>query len=378
METKKNLPQGIRQKGHKFYARAFIGRDECGKAKYVEKAFPTIREAKAFRAAMLLDKENGKLVQKTKETVRSFCLKFLEEKARVVREGTLRKYKSDIKTYIIPELGHKGLQSLTPTDVKAMYKRLESRISDQSIKHIHVLLKQILKEACIQHKLAVNPLTEIKPPKPQRQEMKTWTKEEASKFLQSARTHRYYLFFSLALATGMRCGEILALRWRDITIAPDSSSAVLRVQRSWTHGEKGYTLVGPKTQRGYRSIDLPNWVIKDLLKHRSQQEQERNTASSRWEENDLVICTQVGTPVLPHNIRMIHNKLIQQCGVPRIRIHDLRHTHATLLLSQNVHPHVVQQRLGHEDVSTTLQIYSHVLPSMQQEAAQKIDALLSS
>ncbi|QRF22257.1 site-specific integrase [Alicyclobacillus sp. TC] len=371
---------GIRKRGDKYYARVFCGRDAGGKPVYEEKAFCTLSEAQEFRAKKLLEKRQGTYVKPSKEFLREFCRTFLQEKEYQVREGTLRKYSWLVNKYIIPELGHIELRKLRPHHLQDLYTRLampgdceKCGLSLRSVKHIHVLIKHILKQACIKGKISVNPASAVNPPRPPQLEMQTWSESEVASFLEAARNSRYYIFFALALGTGMRLGEVLGLKWRDV----DWVSGKIHVQRSYTHGLRGYVFQQPKTKKGNRTIKLAPSTLRDLYQHRSVQEAERQQAGDLWNDQDLIVTTCTGNAVLAHNVRSTFLRLLAKSSLPRIRIHDLRHTHATLLLKQGVNVKVVSERLGHESISVTLDIYSHVLESMQDEAAEKFDTILS-
>lgn len=366
----------IRKRGKTWYARYYSGRDENGKPKYVEKGgFPTKRAAEEYLARTLTEINRQTYVQPSHELIRDFAEAFLRQKKLTIREGTLRKYKWLVKKYIIPGMGHMELCKLRPQHLQQFYAKLidQHKLSKRSVKHVHVLLKQMLKHACKLGKLAVNPADAVQPPRPDEIEMSTWNEEEILKFLETARNSRYYIFFLVALGTGMRCGEILGLKWRDVDFQTD----MIHVQRSYTHAEKGYKFEAPKTKKGRRSIAVPKVILAELEQHRALQQSERALAGPAWQDDDLVVATSLGKPVQAHNVRMAFKRLIQQSGVKAIRIHDLRHTHATMLGKNGVHPRVIQERLGHEDIAVTLQTYSHVLPIMQEEAVRKIDEILS-
>ncbi|EJY55883.1 integrase family protein [Alicyclobacillus hesperidum URH17-3-68] len=366
-----------RKRGQTWYARLYVGRDHQGKPRYSEKGgFPTKRAAEQFLAEKITELSRNNYVAPSKESVEEYANRFLQEKQYQVREGTFRKYRWLVNKYIVPEIGNIELRKLRPEHIQDFYLRLltEYHLSKTSVKHTHVLLSQILNQACKKGKLATNVALLVDSQKPDDIEMKTWSEHEVTKFLDAARSSRYYMVFALLLGTGMRLGEVLGLQWKDV----DWQTGKVHVQRSFTHGMKGYVFQPPKTKKGNRAIKLAASTLADLHLHKIKQQEERQSAGDLWEENDLIIATELGRPTMPHNIRMAFNRIVNKSGVPRIRIHDLRHTHATLLLLKGIHPKVVSERLGHEDISITLRTYSHVLPVMQDEAAEKIDAVLSS
>jgi integrase len=202
--------------------------------------------------------------------------------------------------------------------------------------------------------------------------MMVWGIEEIKTFLGVAKQYRLYIAFHLAITTGMRQGEILGMRWKDV----DLEHGIAYVRQTLSHDGKEF-LVGGKTASSVRSIKLPEESIVLLRKHRAIIAREKLQLGQEYVDYDLVICTSKGTAISPANLRRTYNRLIKQADVPAIRFHDLRHTHATLLLSQGVHAKVISERLGHNNIKTTLDIYSHVLPNMQDEAAKQINNLLS-
>ncbi|WP_158738482.1 site-specific integrase [Alteribacillus sp. YIM 98480] len=194
-------------------------------------------------------------------------------------------------------------------------------------------------------------------------------------FLEAAKKEDdLYIFFHLALSTGMRPGEILGLKWSDI----DPHKKVVRVVRSLT---RQMEFKAPKTGTGKRYITLDDETISQLKSHRTRQKEKIMRAGKAYDKkSDLVIATRLGNPVNQRNVLRtwyrITEPLVEQWKVNQIRMYDLRHTHASMMLSEGVHPKVVSERLGHASVRTTLDIYSHITPGLQQEAAQKIGALL--
>ncbi|WP_232700183.1 site-specific integrase [Brevibacillus daliensis] len=163
----------------------------------------------------------------------------------------------------------------------------------------------------------------------------------------------------------MRRGEILGLRWKDI----DFENGELSVQQ--TLFNKGDELQEPKTKSAQRSIAFPEQTVVELKQHKRRIAQEKMMARSIYQDNDLVVCTSIGTKVLPRNLIRTYYRLLEKADVPKIRFHDIRHSHATLLLKKGVHPKIAQERLGHTNIRITLDTYSHVLPNMQSEAAKQ-------
>ena len=199
------------------------------------------------------------------------------------------------------------------------------------------------------------------------------TEEQARTFLKACEGHRYEALYVLALATGMRRGELLALKWGDV----DLDGGGLQIQRNLQSTSAGYVFARPKTKRSRRRIALSTSVIAALRYHRAQQEEERLKLGEAWANLDLVFPNAVGRLYEASNfVRRQFKPLLRRAGLPVIRFHDLRHTAATLLLARAVNPKVVSEMLGHSNVSITLNIYGHVFPHMQQEAADLMDRVL--
>jgi integrase len=196
-------------------------------------------------------------------------------------------------------------------------------------------------------------------------------------FLAFTKSSRYYIIFLLAATTGMRRGEVLAVKWEDI----DLTTGRLSVRRSYTRGLVGHIFQEPKTAAGIRTIVLPQQTVEALKKHRlvlEQDKQKMEKAGTEYNDHGLVVQTRNGFPVSPYFLKARWLDLLRKSGLPKIRLHNLRYTHASLLLLAGVHPKAVSERLGHSSITITLDRYSHLFPTLQQEAAEKLDELLNS
>jgi integrase len=212
-------------------------------------------------------------------------------------------------------------------------------------------------------------------------EIQPLNQEQIRRFLAAARGHRLEALFVLALATGMRKGELMALKWQDINF----STGMLQVRRILTHmpaklhGKGGYVEAEPKTERSRRSIAIAPFALEKLKEHHVRQLEAKRKAGPLWQENDLVFCSSVGGHLhTSRDVFVQFKRLLQQAELPAIRFHDLRHSAATMLLSLGIHPKVVQEMLGHSQIGMTMDIYSHVLPTMQAEAMSKLNDVLQS
>jgi integrase len=242
------------------------------------------------------------------------------------------------------------------------------------VRLIHALLHNALKQAVRWRVLNVNPADAVDAPRVERKEFRSLDADEANQLLETARTDRLRALYVTALTCGMRQGELLGLRWTDLDLERGALAVrqqVMRVGGEWRFSE-------PKTKAGRRVITMPAVAIDALREHRRQQLEERLRAGGQWRENGLVFTNRVGNPIEKQNLmRRSFWPLLDCAGLPRIRFHDLRHTAATLLLAEGLHPKVVQERLGHSTIAVTMDVYSHVGMTLQREAADTLDRLFA-
>lgn len=259
--------------------------------------------------------------------------------------------------------------------VQALYRdRLDAGLAPATVQKIHVVLHKALSQAVAWSLVPHNATEAIKAPRPDQKEARPLSREQARAFLAAAREDRLEALYVLAVTTGMRQGELLGLGWDDV----DLSRGVVRVNRTLGRSGGRLLLGEPKTKKSRRTIPLSAKALDALKAHRKTQVEERIGLASLWEEYGLVFATRTGTPINPSNLRKrSFKRLLKKVGLPPVRFHDLRHTAATLLLMEGVHPKYVQELLGHANVSITLDTYSHVLPGMGNHTAPAIEAALS-
>ncbi|WP_053361932.1 site-specific integrase [Bacillus sp. FJAT-27251] len=346
-----------------------------GKRKQKKKmGFKTKKEANTFLIEALNDINKGTYI----EPSRILFSEFLEEwfKTKQISLGTQTKsvHKNYLYKYIIPSLGHIPLSQLKTIHINNFINEMNQRkYSPATIKKAVNIIKNSLEFGIDIEMINKNVAKKATLPKEIKNEMKVWNQEEVNKFLKVAKGSRYYPFFYLALMTGMRKGEILALRWKDI----DLENMLLTINQTLTQDGKEF-IAGAKTKASNRTMDLSESTVKILKAHKVLIQQEKLALGKDYVNHDLVICTQIGTPVHSSNLRnRVFNQLIKEAEVSKIRLHDLRHTHATLLLSVGVNVKVISERLGHSSIKITLDTYSHVLPTMQKEAVKKLDDMLT-
>lgn len=341
------------------------GRDpQTKKRKRIYKAFRgTKKEAEKELARTMVKLEQGTYIKPTIITLGEYLLWWLEQhgKAKKLALKTLESYEYLIKKHLIPELGTIPLAKLQPIHIHNFIIKENEIVSSRTTAYALTILRQAMKHAMKKWKLiSSNPAECIDIPKYKHVKYKVLSADEVQILLNNAENHPDYKLIYTALYTGMRRGELLALRWEDI----DFDNKIIRVERATQRiVGKGYITKEPKTEAGKRIIDIPKSLLL-LLKQMSQ-------------DNDLVFCLQDGRQLDPSNLSRRFHRLAVKCNFPDVRFHDLRHTHASLLLANGEQLHVVQQRLGHEKPSTTADIYGHVIPGQQQAAAKRFDSLLA-
>jgi integrase len=319
------------------------------------------------------EKHQGTLITTPDQRLEDYLTHWLDTYKPTVRLATYNIKSYIVRGHIIPAIGHIPLQRLTPQHIRAFYaSEMNNGLKPQTVRGYHLTLHRALAQAVKDGLIARNVCDLVDPPKPLRREMQTLNEEQARHLLETAKGHRLEFLLTLAIATGMREGEMLALRWSDI----DMDKGVLFVRRTVKRvGKYGIVETEPKTARSRRQIALPDFVIAALKAHKEKQEALRLKMGKRWRNKELVICNHFGDVIDTANLTHWFKKLLKQAELPNIRFHDLRHSAATLLLAMDVHPKIVQELLGHSSIAITMDVYSHALPSMHQEAMRKMDGI---
>jgi len=334
----------------------------------------TRKEVQEQLKTALHQQQQGMLASGPQQTMKQFLAQWLEDHKHSIRVRSYERYEEMVRLHIIPVLGRYQLQKLTAQQVRAFYtKKLNEGLSPTTVNGLHAVLHKALDDAVRLGILARNVCDAVSPPRRAHFEIQPLSTEQAQQLLAAARGHNMEALFVLALTTGMRRGEVLALKWQDIDFAHNT----LHVRRIFTRrpGNR-YIEAEPKTEKSRRSIALAPMVVELLKQHRIRQAEAKLQASETWQERGLVFCTAVGTPLNPSKVVDRFKTLLKKAGLPEIRFHDLRHSAATILLSMGVHPKVVQELLGHNQISMTMDIYSHVLPTMQKDAVSKLNDAL--
>lgn len=363
-----------------WYVVVELDRDSDGKRRQKwYGGYRTRKEAEAARIEILHEVNTGTYIEPTSTTldewVRRAWLPLIADRAK---PNTLDSYRRNLDLHVLPRLGQRQLRQITPAMLNQLYADLLSAgnlktkagLSAKTVSYVHTIIHKVLADAVDLGLVNVNVADRAKPPRPkarESKEIKSWTADELRRFLVLVEGHRLEAGWHVAAFTGMRRAEILGLRWRDL----DLEARRLSVRQTLV--SVGYEIVKstPKTHQG-GTIDLDPGTVERLRRHRVRQLREREEWGSDYHDNDLVFCREDGSPVHPHTFSQAFERIVARSELPRIPLHGLRHTHATIGLAIGVPAKVVTERLGHENVAFTLKQYAHVLPGMQAEAAKLI------
>ena len=369
--------QIIKRGENKYLVRVPLGTDANGKRIYHNKTIHGRKQdAQRYRTKILRKRDLGELVEPSKELLGAYLERWLEASARPrLAPSTFITYEKYVSFYLVPGLGDRQISKLEPLEIQEFYNGLVKKgLSAKTVRNIHGVLNSALKQAARWELIRRNPAALVDLPKYNKPEMKVFTPEQAAQFMEAVIYSPHKALFSLLLSSGMRPGEALGLKWGDV----DTKRGRVHVQRALSRTKEGWVLREPKTPQSRRAIPLPPSVMADLKEHRAAQVEERLRVKD-YADHDLVFADSGGEPLNPNNIYKRHFKpLLEDAGLPDLRLYDLRHTCATLLLAAGEHPKVVSERLGHASVTLTLDTYSHVLPDMQDRATAKLENMLFS
>lgn len=349
--------------------------NEFGKRVQVTKTASSSPKAEKLRTALLAEIDKGTFVKPSKLTVKAYLEQWLDGHVRsTVGPRTHELYEYLSRKYIIPILGDICLSNLRPQHIQTLYAdKLQEGLSPRTTQLLHVTLHKAFSNAVKTGILVRNPCDGVDQPKVQRHEMKTMTEDGITRFLNATRKTEYYSLFYTYLFTGLRRGECLSLRWGDV----DLLGAQLSINRTMQCIGNKITFKPPKTASSRRQIDLSPSTCTVLRVHREEQNKTKEFMRlPPASDGDLVFCHSDGTPYIPNTITCVWKKLVRRCGLYGVRLHDARHTHATLMLKGGISPKVIQERLGHANFSTTMNLYAHVHPGMQKEAANRFDDIV--
>ncbi len=346
--------------------------------------YRTRRDAERAAADLVGSVNRGAYVPRTRQTLGEYVGEWLAATEATVRPSTGYSYTRNLGLHVLPYLGSVPLASLDAGDLNGLYARLliEGRkdhagggLSPRSVRYVHTIVHRALKDAVRWGRLTRNAADAADPPRASssgRPELVTWSAAELRAFLDGVRGDRLYPAYLLLATTGMRRGEALGLRWSDLDL--DGRRAAVRQTVIAVKHEAVFGT--PKTAKGRRLVTLDAGTVAALREHRKRQTAERLQMGAGWTDLGLVFCRVDGAPLHPERFTRSFSDRVRQLGLPKIRLHDMRHGWATMALSAGVHPKVVQERLGHSSIGVTLDIYSHVTAGLHGDAAETVAALV--
>jgi integrase len=323
----------------------------------------------------MADRDGGLVFDAGNLTVGEYLERWLKDSVTgTVRQSTYERYEYAVRPHIKPALGRIELKGLTPAHVRRFYReKLEAGLAPATVHKMHVVLHKALDQAVADGLIPRNATDALKLPRIHQDEIDPLTAEEAGRLIQAARGDRLGALYTLAIHTGLRQGELLALKWEDL----DLEAGTLRVRRTLTRAGGKHALAEPKTKKSRRTVRLTAGAAAALRTHLQRQMDEMERLGSLYRTGGLVFANEIGGIINPSNLRnRSFARLLKRAGLSKIRFHDLRHTCATLLLSENVNPKIVSEMLGHASIAITLDTYSHVLPTMQESAIRALEDAL--
>jgi len=376
------MKAGVMKRGATWSYVVALGTDELGhKRQQWKGGYKRRADAVTARTEAMSQLGRGGYVAPTRQSTGEFLREWIAgAKHTRVRPSTWASYKLNIERHIIPHIGARTLQELTSGAVNKLYADLlesgradgKGGLSPQSVKYIGMILKHALADAVREQRIARNPADGATAPRPRHaREMHTWTGEQVRTFLDHVRDDELYAAYVVSVTCGTRRGETLGLRWSDVDLDRG------RISIAQTIIAIGYSLTfsTPKTARGRRTISLDPTTIDALRQHRTRQLERRLAIGGGYRADlDLVFAKVDGEPIHPERLTRQFDAHVKVAGLPRIRLHDLRHTNASLMLSAGVPAKVASERLGHSSISITLDTYSHVMPGLQEDAALTVGA----
>jgi integrase len=348
------------------------------------KKFETVRgtkkEAEKLLAQRIHEVNSGKYVEDTPLTLEDFLWQWLTAHAATeVSPATYVQYEQLVRNHIAPKLGKHRVDKITPLQIKTFYaearksgrKDGQGGLSGATVRHFHILLKQAFKQGIRWRVIRENPCDLLDAPQIGHQDRHPVDEATLVQLLDAAQGTTIWIPVVLAAGTGMRRGEVCALRWKDVNL----KEGELQVRHSLSVTKGKLTLKQPKTDKGLRPIPLPSFLVEALVQHRASQRARIQQLGSAYEDNDLVVERGNGKYLYPDQISHGFRDLTRQLGI-KMRFHDLRHTHATLLIKYGENIKVVSERLGHAGPGVTLAVYTHIDQEQHRGAADRIDALV--
>ncbi|MDP9350934.1 MAG: site-specific integrase [Chloroflexota bacterium] len=375
MATRRGNGEGteIKQRGNKWWTQVRIG------DRRVSVTGATKTEVRQKVRLLLQNAEEGILPSRERWTVAEYMECWLEGavRDRVGSYRTHESYRQLARLYLLPAIGSVKLTELQPEHLEDIYRGMQARgLSASTVHRAHAVIRSMLKLASQRRLVPRNVATLVQLPRSRKQELLTLDEEQVRRLLEAACGTRQEALITLAVMTGLRQGELLALRWMDVDLEAES----LHVRFQLDHRGQ---FAQPKTRAARRTLSLSTPVVEVLRAHRIRQLEDRMRAGEWWQDQDLVFCSHrpwpkpAGAPLQHRNVTRDFKALLAKARLPNIRFHDLRHTAATMMLLHGVNIKVAQARLGHAQINLTLDTYSHVLPAMDRDAAERLATLMA-
>ncbi|HVM33828.1 MAG TPA: tyrosine-type recombinase/integrase [Actinomycetota bacterium] len=332
----------------------------------------TKKEAELALAKLINSVETGIDFNATKLTFGDYAQRWLKSKEKNVRPKTMQRYSDLMRLHVVPVIGSIPLLKLKPLHLEKIYEEASKRgLSAQSVLHIHRVIFTALKQAVAWQLIPRNIAEAVTPPRPEHREVEPMTSREVVRILETVADTDLEMPTLMGLGTGMRLGEVLGLRWKDIDLEKRSARIAQTVQET----KEGVVFVPPKTHRSRRTVSLPGFVVHALRKHKKEQSERRLVVGSAWHDLDLVIERGDGLPVRTSSLSGRFADRMKKEGI-NLTFHGLRHGHASLMLAAGVHLKVVSERLGHSTIGITADLYTHVADEVHEAAAASLDAFL--
>lgn len=318
--------------------------------------------------------QDGIALPPEQQTLNDFSAQWLEFVRSKLKSSTHQRYTHDLRRHLLPTLGQLKLVKIMPQDIQQLYATKEREgLSSTSVHHMHVVLQRVLGQALKWGLVSRNSATLTDPPKPTRREMQILDAKQVRSLLSATTDDRLGALYHLASFTGVRQGELFALRWSDI----DLDQGIIHIRRTLRWGNRDYEFDSPKTAKSNRSVAISSTTVKALRKHRAMQSSEVISLGPSWSQSNLVFTNTIGGPLRPQNfLRRDFKPALEQAGLPPITFHQLRHTAASLALAQGVPVVNVSAMLGHAGPHITLKIYAHILPGSERQTAEAMEVAI--
>ncbi len=359
-----------RRKNGLWQAAATIGYDENGKQKR-KTVYGKTKEEVRRKLEDLRQQASTTGFAEEDPTLRAYLERWLDTKSRQVKPRTTESYRYTVEKYINPKLGRTKLSKLTPLRIQTALGEIADEVSAHTANYSRSTLRTALDQAVKWRLIPTNPAIAVERARTEKRDMTIWTTEQVGQFLEQSRQHRLHALFYLAITSGLRIGELLALTWSDL------NGSTLRVRRNLTKIEGRLTLATTKTTKGQRLVSLAQDTLAVLEQHRQTQQAEIELVGEGWEHPGHMFTTEIGTFLDNRNVLRVWHRLQDQAGVPRARLHDARHLHVSLLVRHGLDASTIADRVGHTNAAFTLRQYTHLFEEQRLAAAVPLETLLA-